>query len=73
MKIDTPMQQLIDYATNKYGSDSNIANDIICKAMMIKKDEREEIIKSNNSGYNVRKTRENQSAQDYYNETFYTR
>jgi len=70
MKIDTPMQQLIDYATNKYGSDSNVANDIICKAMMLKKDEREEIIKSNNSGYNVRKTRENQSAQDYYNETF---
>jgi len=73
MKIDTPMQQLINYTTNKYGSDSNIANDIICKAMMLKKDEREEIIKANNTGYNVRKTRENKSAQDYYNETFYTR
>jgi len=73
MKIDTPIQLLIDYATNKYGSGSNIANDIICKAMMLKTNEKNEIIKSNNAGYNARKTRENQSAQDYYNETFFTR
>lgn len=71
MKIETPIQQLINYATDKYGSDSNIANDIICQAMILKNKEKDEIIKANNSGYNTRKLRVNQSAQDYYNETFY--
>lgn len=31
---------------------------------------KEEIIKANNAGYDCRKTKDNQNAEDYFNETF---
>jgi hypothetical protein len=41
--MKTAMKILIDYAIDKYGSDSEIANDLICKAMILIKEEKEQI------------------------------
>lgn len=35
--MKTALQELIDYAIDKYGRDSNAANDLICQAMILKK------------------------------------
>ena len=41
--MKTALQELIDYAIDKYGSDSNVANDLICQAMILKKKEQSQI------------------------------
>lgn len=43
--MKTPLNLLIEYATEKYGSDSNLANELIVKAIELKKIEKEQIIK----------------------------
>ena len=48
--MKTALQELIDYAIDKYGSDSNVANDLICQAMMLKKEEKENILYVYNKG-----------------------
>lgn len=46
----TALQQLIDYATDKFGSKSTAANDLICQAMMLMKIEKQDIIEAYTNG-----------------------
>jgi hypothetical protein len=68
--MKTAMQELIDYATEKYGSNSDIANDLICEAMILKKEERKQICDSNDRGYLVGTRNIAETANDYYEETY---
>jgi hypothetical protein len=66
----TAMQELINYATEKYGASSDIANDLICEAMILKKEERKQICDSNDRGYHVGTRNIEETANDYYEETY---
>ena len=50
MEKKTAMQDLIDYAIEKYGSDSDVSNDIVVKAMQLKKIEERQIISAWENG-----------------------
>lgn len=67
MLEETTIQKLINYAIEKYGSSSNIANDIICKAMELKKDEKQQIIKAWLEGGAMLGAK---NAQEYYNNNY---
>jgi hypothetical protein len=68
--MTTAMQKLINYANEKYGSSSDIANDLICEAMILKKEERKQICDSNDRGYKVGTRNIEETANDYYEETY---
>jgi hypothetical protein len=66
--MKTALQELIDYAIDKYGSDSNVANNLICQAMILKKEERKQIEEAYDagSGYDL----DWEAEQLYYEETY---
>lgn len=75
-KVKTPMQELIDFAINKFGSDSDVANLIICEAMILKKKEKKHIIDASLQGfhdgqdYAATGTGQYKNSEEYYNKTY---
>lgn len=47
--MKTAMQELIDFCTTNYGSDSDVANNIVCQAMILEKKEKQQLIDAVNS------------------------
>jgi hypothetical protein len=67
--METSLQNLIDYATEKYGSNSDIANDLICYALMLKKEEKDQITEAYYSGSDYDYLHL-QTAEEYYIKTY---
>jgi hypothetical protein len=65
---NTVLQDLIDYAVEKYGSNSDIANDLICQAMILKKEEKNQITDAYFSGWDT--ANHNDYCFNYYQETY---
>ena len=66
------MQELIDYAISKYGSDSDVSNDIVVMAMHLKNKEKELLIDSFDDGqanWDI-KCQDFKDGNEYYNKTF---
>ncbi len=57
------IQELIDYAIQTYGSESDIANDIIVNAMILKKKEKVRII----DAFDEVQANHNEKCQDFKN------
>jgi hypothetical protein len=68
--METAIQILIDYSIDKYGSDSEIANDLICKAMLLKKEEKEQIIDAHCNGQDIEDTAGVSDAIDYFKKKY---
>ena len=71
--MNTAIQDLIDYSTNKYGSNSDVANDIICKAMSSLKREKQQMkdaVMHNVTRNTLLKSIFEKQFEEYYNETF---
>ena len=68
--MNTAMQELIDYVTDKFGSNNDVANDIACQAMILKKKEKQQIIDAFEIEIYDDMGNVNVNCEDLYNKTF---